>query len=99
MIASQDALYSIDLAESFKENKNTTKSVALQSQKDGRDDFPTITVNWSNFKTTKMQTGWKIHRIEEIHPVGDCALVCEDKSDALLVFFLVKGLDREKAQF
>ena len=45
-------------------------------------------------KKTTMTFGWKIHQIQEIHPVGECAIVCEDISTAELVFFQIKELGR-----
>ena len=41
---------------------------------------------------TTMKEGWKIHQIQEIQPLGECALVCEDIATSSLVFFQIVDL-------
>ena len=48
---------------------------------------------------TKMVEGWKIHQIQEIQPLGQCAVVCEDMSTSVLVFFHINDLMDKEAVF
>ena len=48
---------------------------------------------------TNMHKGWKIHQIQEIQPLGECSLVCEDNSKSELVFFHLKDLTEKEAIF
>ena len=44
-----------------------------------------------------MKEGWRIRQIQEIHPPGECALVCEDAATSALVFFHIVDLEGTQA--
>ena len=56
-----------------------------------------IKLKRSEMNSTTMKDGWKIHNIQEIWPLGECALVCEDMATSSLVFFHIKDLEGTKA--
>ena len=56
-----------------------------------------IKLKRSEMNNTTMKDGWKIHNIQEIHPLGECALVCEDMANSTLVFFHIKDLEGAQA--
>ena len=47
-----------------------------------KEEISTVDVNRSDFKVIKMKPDWFIHAIQEVYPLGECTLVCEDNSEA-----------------
>ena len=76
-----------------------TRQQSFMVGRSNRSTTRSININRSEMHKTVMQEGWKIHQIQEIHPKGQCSIVCEDISKSELVFFHIQDLKDDEAIF